>query len=83
MGVGERVSPLLGCQKCGLKPAAGGGPDTISTEERQAWIIAQLEKGMKLRRRNHENHFGDSIATTKRDLGALASSGRGRMATTP
>lgn len=55
-----------------LEPAAGPDPATISTEERQAWFIAQLENGVKLRRRHHEKHFGVSIATAKRDLGALA-----------
>jgi len=54
------------------EPTTAGAPEAISAEERQEWILAQLEKGVKLRRRDLEKHLGVSIATAKRDFGALA-----------
>jgi len=51
---------------------SGVGSETIGAEERQAWFVGELEKGVKLRRRDLEEQFGVSTATAKRDLGAIS-----------
>ena len=48
-----------------------GEPQEVSPEQRQQWVIEQLESGRKLRRIDFETHFGISSSTSKRDLKAL------------
>lgn len=42
-----------------------------TTDDRQAWVLAQLRARKKLRRKDIEDEFKVSIATAKRDLMAL------------
>jgi hypothetical protein len=55
----------------GRAPDATPQPDTRSSEDRQAWFLAELAQGRKLRRRDLEERFGISTATAKRDLAAM------------
>jgi DNA-binding response OmpR family regulator len=48
-----------------------GEPQEVLPEQRQHWVIEQLESGRKLRRIDFETHFGISSSTSKRDLKAL------------
>jgi CheY-like chemotaxis protein/biotin operon repressor len=48
-----------------------GEPQEVLPEQRQRWVIEQLESGRKLKRNDLETHFGICTTTAKRYLKAL------------
>lgn len=46
-------------------------PEKSDAYERKEWVLAQLAKKKRLKRRDYEKQFGVSSITAKRDLGSL------------
>jgi DNA-binding response OmpR family regulator len=69
---GYQLHPNLTVDVQSLPPQQGGMSDPGQTpEDRQSWILGELENGRKLRRADLEKKFRISLATAKRDFRIL------------
>lgn len=70
---GYQLSPKLNVQVTTPRKRDSGKslPERSDADERKQWLLDQLRRGKKLRRRDYEEHFGISTPTAKRDFGEL------------
>jgi CheY-like chemotaxis protein len=71
---GYQLSPKLNVQVVApskRKLNSGSTPAKCDATQRKEWVLAQLAKKKRLKRRDYEKQFGVSSITAKRDLGSL------------
>ncbi|MEI8197625.1 MAG: hypothetical protein WCI73_17155, partial [Phycisphaerae bacterium] len=59
-----------------MSAAATAGEDDDGLNERQLWVLAELDRGSEVRRNDVEARFKCSTKTAKRDLVELREAGR-------